>query len=75
MIFDHNNIYELDGIKYRLIRMNDDGVGVFQQLNPDGSDYVTYNKNSQGEDTYVKDRGRRIIYNRLNQMKLWTDTF
>lgn len=61
--------YQLDGILFRCESMKESGLGIFQQLNEDRSDYITYYKNSEGENTQVKDWGRRIIFNRINEIR------
>lgn len=60
--------YELDGIKYRLTKWRESGIMTFQELNADGSDYIKYYTNSEGEPTQVKDWGERLIGRRLNEM-------
>lgn len=56
-----SNVYELDGIKYRLIKWRESGIMTFQELKTDGSDNITYYSNSNGEQTQVKDWGIRLI--------------
>lgn len=61
-------LYELDGIRFRLTKWRESGIMTFQELNADGSDYITYYTNSEGEPTQVKDWGTRLIGLRLNEM-------
>jgi hypothetical protein len=62
--------YELDGKHFRCQTKRDSNILTFQELNSDGSDYVEYFKNSDGEETQVRDYGERLIHYRLNELKL-----
>lgn len=61
-------IYELDNIRYRLTKWRASGVHTFQELNADGTDYITYKYNSDGEPTQVDDYGTRLFCNRFPAM-------
>ena len=67
--FKIGNIYELDGIRFRLIRMRSGLVKVFQQLNPDGTDFQVCRKNSGGGDGAIVDFGVRVIHARIDEVK------
>lgn len=67
--FKIGNIYELDGLRFRLVKMKPGQAKMFQQLNEDGSDFQVCRKNREGEDVAVIDSGRRIIHARIDEVK------
>jgi|688.fasta_scaffold1313561_1 hypothetical protein len=67
--FKIGNIYELDGIQFRLIRMRSGLVKVFQQLNPDGTDFQVCRKRPDGTFGAIVDFGVRVIHARIDEVK------